>query len=51
MLTTASGLLFTGQSDGFLVARDQTTGEVLWKFQTGAGADAPVSTFEVDGEQ
>jgi hypothetical protein len=51
MLTTASGLLFTGQSDGFLVARDQTTGEVLWKFQTGAGADAPVSTYEVDGEQ
>lgn len=51
MLTTASGLLFTGQSDGFLVARDDATGEVLWKFQTGAGADAPVSTYEVDGEQ
>jgi hypothetical protein len=51
MLTTASGLLFTGQSDGFLVARDARTGEVLWKFQTGAGADAPVSTYEVDGEQ
>jgi outer membrane protein assembly factor BamB len=51
MLTTASGLLFTGQSDGFLVARDATTGDVLWKFQTGAGAEAPVSTYEVDGEQ
>jgi hypothetical protein len=51
MLTTASGLLFTGQSDGFLVARDGTSGEVLWKFQTGAGADAPVSTYEIDGEQ
>ena len=51
MLTTASGLLFTGQSDGFLVARDATTGEALWKFQTGAGAEAPVSTYEVDGEQ
>jgi hypothetical protein len=51
MLTTASGLLFTGQSDGFLVARDAATGEVLWQFQTGAGAEAPVSTYEVDGEQ
>jgi hypothetical protein len=51
MLTTASGLLFTGQSDGFLVARDATTGEVLWRFQTGAGADAPASTYEVNGEQ
>jgi PQQ-dependent dehydrogenase (methanol/ethanol family) len=51
MLTTASGLLFTGQSDGFLVARDASTGKVLWKFQTGAGADAPVSTYEIDGEQ
>jgi outer membrane protein assembly factor BamB len=50
MLTTASGLLFTGQSDGFLVARDASTGEALWKFQTGAGADAPVSTYDVDGE-
>jgi hypothetical protein len=28
-----------------------TTGDVLWKFQTGAGADAPVATYEVDGEQ
>jgi hypothetical protein len=27
------------------------TGDVLWQFQTGAGADAPVSTYEVDGEQ
>ena len=24
---------------------------MLWKFQTGAGADAPVATYEVGGEQ
>src|SRR5262245_61961296 len=51
MLSTASGLMFHGQSDGLLVVHDATTGDVLWSFQTGAGADAPVSTYEVDGEQ
>ncbi len=51
ILSTASGLLFHGQADGLLVAHDATTGDVLWEFQTGAGADAPVSTFEVDDEQ
>jgi PQQ-dependent dehydrogenase (methanol/ethanol family) len=51
MLSTASGLVFHGQGDGMLVAHDATTGDVLWQFQTGAGADAPVSTYEVDGEQ
>jgi len=50
-LSTASGLLFHGQSDGLLTAHDATTGDVLWQFQTGAGADAPVATYEVDGEQ
>jgi quinohemoprotein ethanol dehydrogenase len=50
-LTTASGLLFHGQSDGNLVARDAVSGDVLWSFQTGAGADAPVVTYEVGGEQ
>jgi quinohemoprotein ethanol dehydrogenase len=51
MLSTAAGLVFHGQSDGLLVAHDATTGDVLWQFQTGAGADAPVATYEVDGEQ
>ena len=51
LLSTASGLLFSGQSDGNLVAYDIRDGAVLWKFQTGAGADAPVSTYEVNGEQ
>ena len=26
-------------------------GDLLWQFQTDAGADAPVATYEVDGEQ
>jgi glucose dehydrogenase len=51
LMSTASGLLFRGESDGNLVAYDIDNGDVLWTFQTGAGADAPVATYEVDGEQ
>ena len=47
LLSTAGGLLFSGQSDGNLVAYDIRNGDELWKFQTGAGADAPVSTFQI----
>ena len=51
LLATAGGLLFNGQSDGHLVAFDIRNGNELWKFQTGAGADAAASTYEVNGEQ
>src|SRR3989442_7117523 len=51
LLSTAGGLLFHGESDGNLVAYDINNGEELWKFQTGAGANAPVSTYAVNGEQ
>jgi PQQ-dependent dehydrogenase (methanol/ethanol family) len=51
LLSTASGLLFHGESDGHLAAYDIANGEPLWKFQTGAGADAPVVTYTVGGEQ
>jgi alcohol dehydrogenase (cytochrome c) len=51
LLATAGGLLFHGQSDGNLVAFDMKNGDELWRFQTGAGADAPVATYEVNGEQ
>lgn len=51
LLSTASGLLFHGESDGRLVAYDIRNGNELWSFQTGAGADAPVVTYEVNGQQ
>lgn len=51
LLSTAGGLLFNGQPDGNLVAYDMANGAELWRFQTGAGADAGISTFEVGGEQ
>lgn len=51
LLSTAGDLLFHGEGDGNFVARDIKNGEVLWRFQTGAGADAPPVTFEIEGEQ
>jgi PQQ-dependent dehydrogenase (methanol/ethanol family) len=51
LLSTAGGLLFQGDADGHLLAYDISNGEIVWKFQTGAGAGGPVSTYEVDGEQ
>jgi PQQ-dependent dehydrogenase (methanol/ethanol family) len=51
LLSTAGGLILHGEPDGHIVARDIRNGDELWKFQTGAGANAPASTFEVDGEQ
>jgi len=48
---TAGGLLLRGEPDGNFVVLDAKTGEVLWKFQTGFGADAPPVVYEVDGEQ
>ena len=51
LLSTAAGLLFHGESDGNVVAYDLANGEPLWRFQTGTGADAPLATYEVNGEQ
>ena len=51
MLSTAGGLLFTGRSTGEFQAIDQDTGQVLWKFQTGSGVNAPPVTYTVAGRQ
>jgi plastocyanin len=48
---TAGGLLLRGEPDGNFVAVNAKTGEVLWKFQTGFGADAPATVYEVDGDE
>ena len=50
-LATASGLLFHGEPDGQFQAYDARTGVRLWQWQTGAGADAPAITYQVDGVQ
>jgi alcohol dehydrogenase (cytochrome c) len=50
-LATAGGLVFTGFTDGTLVAYDDTTLAQLWKINVGVGFNAPPMTFEVNGKQ
>jgi quinohemoprotein ethanol dehydrogenase len=50
-IATAGGLIFVGRNDGRLTALDSKSGKELWAFQTGAGMNAPASTFELDGKQ
>jgi plastocyanin len=51
VLSTAGNLVFHGEPDGNVLALDARTGDELWRFQTGFGADAPVVTYELDGVQ
>ncbi len=51
VLTTAGGLVFTSLPAGELVALDATTLEEVWRFETGAGLNAPPMTYEVNGTQ
>ena len=50
-VVTKGGLLFVGRSDGRLTAMDKNNGQRLWQFQTDAGVNATVSTFEHAGQQ
>ncbi len=51
IMATAGGLTFAGEGNGFFKAYDSATGAVLWKFQAGAGVNAPPSSYSVDGSQ
>ncbi len=51
ILATGGGLVFTGESNGWFKAYDAKDGKVLWKFQAGAGVNAPPSSYMVGGKQ
>src|SRR4051812_8873745 len=51
ILTTAGRVMFQGGPDGVLHAMDDTNGEGLWSFQTGAGVHTSPVAYEIDGEQ
>ena len=51
VLATAGGLVFTGNPEGYLMAFDAETGEMLYRFNTGSGVVASPITWEMDGEQ
>ena len=51
ILATAGGLVFTGEGNGLFKAYDSSNGAELWRFQAGAGVNAPPSSYTVDGQQ
>jgi alcohol dehydrogenase (cytochrome c) len=49
--TTASGLVFAGDSEGNFIALDSRTGRDLWHYQMGAAIFASAITYMLDGRQ
>lgn len=50
VLALKSGVVFTGEGNGHLSAFDSVSGKRLWRFQTGAGVNAPPIAFVLDGK-
>ena len=51
VLSTAGGLLFTGDAEGNFIALDAAAGKPLWHFQMGGAVYAAPMAFAVDGKQ
>jgi PQQ-dependent dehydrogenase (methanol/ethanol family) len=50
-LVTAGNLAFYGEGDGWFDAVDAKTGKRVWRYNLGAGVNAPPITYEVGGQQ
>ena len=50
-LATAGNLVFMGEGNGNFDAFDAKTGDALWKYNLGAGVNAPPITYEIGGDQ
>lgn len=51
VVSTAGGVVFSGDDDGNLLALEATTGKHLWNFNMGELLTASPITYEVDGKQ
>ncbi|MGZ5038472.1 MAG: outer membrane protein assembly factor BamB family protein [Usitatibacter sp.] len=51
VLATAGGLVFNGEANGWFKAFDSKSGKELWKFNCGAGVNAPAVSYMVGGKQ
>lgn len=52
VMSTASGLVFTGDEDGYFYAFDGATGKELWKFEVGGPVwGSAAVTYMLDGRQ
>jgi len=50
-LATAGNLVFTGEGNGWFDAFDATSGKLLWRFNLGAGVNAPPVAYQVNGHE
>jgi alcohol dehydrogenase (cytochrome c) len=51
LLSTAGGLIFSGDDQGFLTALDAKTGKPVWHFNTGRQISASPITYSFKGKQ
>jgi len=51
VLSTAGGLVFSGDAEGNCIAFDAASGKPLWHFQMGGAVYAPPMAFSVDGKE
>ncbi len=51
LLATAGDLLFAGEADGGFDAFDARSGELVWRYPTGAGVSGGAMTYSIDGVQ
>jgi len=52
VMSTASGLVFAGDQDGYFNAFESRSGKLLWRYRTGAPIHgAAATTYMLDGRQ
>jgi alcohol dehydrogenase (cytochrome c) len=51
VLATAGDLVFNGEANGWFKAYNAKTGKELWKYNCGAGVNAPAVSYMVNGKQ
>jgi alcohol dehydrogenase (cytochrome c) len=51
LLSTAGGLIFAGDDQGFFTALDAKTGKALWHFNAGQRVSASPVTYSFKGKQ
>ena len=51
VLATGGDLVFNGEANGWFKAFDARTGKELWKYNCGAGVNAPAVSYTVGGKQ
>ncbi len=51
VLSTAGGLVFTGDAEGNFIALEAASGKALWHFQCGASVYSSPMSFAIEGKQ